>query len=133
MESWRKAWRAGIAQHLTTLGLKALATALQDDDPRLLQGATCSPPALTCTSDWPIEAADSIVFAFWQGDGVQTVGEGEECFAQICFNCDQSLGEPAACRWFLNWFDETPRDEMRTQLLPEVVRVLNERVGVAVA
>jgi hypothetical protein len=40
---------------------------------------------------------------------------------------DQRLGEPAACRWFLNWFDETPRDEMRRLLLPEVQQLLAER------
>ena len=37
------------------------------------------------------------------------------------------VGEPAACRWFLNWFDETPRDEMRRLLLAEVNRNLAER------
>jgi hypothetical protein len=133
MESWRKVWRDGISPHLSTAGLEALAAAILEDDPRLIQGATCSPPALTCTSDWPLEAADPIVFAFWQGDGVHTVGEGEECFAQVCFNCDQTIGEPAACRLFLNWYDETSREQMRNELLPEVMRVLNERAGIEVA
>ena len=32
----------------------------------------------------------------------------------------ERLGEPAACRWFLNWFDDTPRDQMRRELLAEV-------------
>jgi hypothetical protein len=27
-------------------------------------------------------------------------------------------------RWILNWFDETPRDQMRRDLLPEVEREL---------
>jgi hypothetical protein len=30
------------------------------------------------------------------------------------------VGHPAACRWFLNAWDETPRDEMIRLLLPEV-------------
>ena len=45
----------------------------------------------------------------------------------MCFAIDQRLGEPAGCRWFLNWFDETPRDEMRRLLLAEVARALTER------
>jgi hypothetical protein len=68
-------------------------------------------------------------FCAWKGDGLETVAEVEEFFARVCFEADQVLGEPAACRWFLNWFDETPRDEMRRQLLPEVNRVLAQRLG----
>jgi hypothetical protein len=51
----------------------------------------------------------------------------EEFFARMCFEIDQRLGEPAGCRWFLNWFDETPREEMRQQLLAEVKRALAQR------
>ena len=36
--------------------------------------------------------------------------------------------EPAACRWFLNWYDDTPRDEVRRELLAEVELALAERV-----
>ena len=43
---------------------------------------------------------------------------------------DQRFGEPTACRWFLNWFDETPREEMREQLLAEVQRALAQRRAV---
>ena len=66
-------------------------------------------------------------FCAWQGDGLETVAEVEEFFARVCFEADQVLGEPAACRWFLNWFDETPRDEMRRQLVAEVNRALSDR------
>jgi hypothetical protein len=55
---------------------------------------------------------------------LDTVAEVEEFFARACFETDQRLGEPAACRWFLNWYDETPREEMRRQLLAEVNRSL---------
>ena len=58
---------------------------------------------------------------------VKTVAEVEEYFARICFEADQVLGEPAACRWFLNWFDETAREEMRRLLLPEIDRSLAQR------
>ena len=60
---------------------------------------------------------------------METVAEVEEFFARACFEADQCLGEPAACRWFLNWFDDTPRDEPRRQLLPEVNRLLTQRMG----
>jgi hypothetical protein len=42
-------------------------------------------------------------YCAWQGDGLETVAEVEEFFARVCFEADQVLGEPAACRWFLNW------------------------------
>jgi hypothetical protein len=130
MESWRKVWREGFAPVLSTTGLLALRRALSGDDGRLLQGSTTSPPPLMCVQDWPVEAACALGFCGWQGEGLETVGEVEEFFARACFEADQRLGEPAACRWFLNWFDDTPRDDMRRELLLEVNRTLGERIAV---
>ncbi len=128
MESWRKVWREGLAPQLSTAGLEALRSGLQNDDPRLIQGATTSPPPLQCVQDWPVEACCVLGFCAWQGDGLQTVAAVEEDFARLCFEADQILGEPAACRWFLNWYDDTPRDEMRRELLAEVECTLAERI-----
>jgi len=127
MESWRKVWREGLEPLLTTEALQALRAALLQDDPRLIQGATTSPPPLQCVQDWPVEAACALGYCGWVGDGLETVGEVEEFFARLCFETDCRLGEPAACRWFLNWFDETPRPVMRRELLAEVQRVLMNR------
>lgn len=127
MESWRKVWREGMAPLLSTPGLEALQRALTTDDARLLQGVTTTPPPLQCVQDWPVEAACALGYCGWQGEGLETVAEVEEFFARMCFEIDQRLGEPAACRWFLNWFDETPRDEMRELLLDEVNRFLAQR------
>ena len=129
MESWRKVWREGLAPQISTAGLDALRRALLDDDPRLLQGATTSPPPLQCVEDWPVEGACGLGYCGWQGDGLETVAEVEEFFARACFEADQRLGEPAGVRWFLNWFDETPREEMRRQLLAEVNRTLAHRLA----
>lgn len=126
MKLWQQAWRS-IAPSLPTLGLEALAKALQDDDPRLLQGVTTMPPPLQCVQDWPIEAACALGFCGWQGENRETVGEVEEFFARMCYTLDQNMGEPAGCRWFLNWYDETPRDEMRAALLEEVTLELKYR------
>ena len=127
MDSWRKVWRDGLAPLISTAGLEALRAALSSDDARLLQGATTTPPPLQCVQDWPVEAACALGYCGWQGEGLESVAEVEEYFARLCFEVDQRLGEPAACRWFLNWFDETPRDEMRALLLPEVNRTLAQR------
>lgn len=127
MESWQKVWRNGLVPHLSVPGLLALRRALQDDDKRLLQGATTTPPPLQCVQDWSIEAACALTYVGWQGERLETVAEAEEYFARVCFEIDQRLGEPAACRWFLNWFDETPRDEMRQLLLSEVELALVAR------
>src|SRR5437588_2848770 len=127
MDSWRKVWREGLEPLVSTEGLEALHQALVTDDPRLLQGATTTPPPLQCVQDWPVEAACALGFCGWQGEGLESVAEVEEYFARLCFEVDQRLGEPAACRWFLNWFDETPREEMRALLLPEVNRTLARR------
>src|SRR5262245_32467755 len=129
METWRKVWREGLTPLLSTPGLEALRRALVTDDGRLSQGTTTTPPPLPCVQDWPVEGACAVTYCGWQGDGLDTVAEAEEFFARVCYDVDQRLGEPAACRWFLNWFDETPRDDMRRQLLAEVNRALAQRVG----
>lgn len=127
MESWRKVWREGLAPQLSTEGLQALDRALRENDARLLQGATTTPPPLQCVRDWPVEGACALAYCGWQGENLQTVADVEEYFARACFEVDQALGEPAACRWFLNWFDDTPRDEMRSLLLEEVEQTLAQR------
>jgi hypothetical protein len=130
MESWRQVWRDGFAPVLPEAGLEALQDALHADDSRLIQGSTTTPPPLMCVRDWPVEAACALGFCGWQGDGLEEVGEVEEFFARVCFEADQRLGEPAACRWFLNWFDDTPREVVRRELLAEVKLALSRR-GVA--
>ena len=131
MESWRKVWREGVSPLLSVPGLEALRQALTNDDARLLQGATTTPPPLQCVQDWPVEAACGLSFCGWQGEGLITVAEVEEFFARMCFTIDQCLEELAACRHFLNWFDDTPRDEMRKDLLPEVKLALAGKQPVA--
>lgn len=120
MESWRKVWRDGFVPLLSGPELEAMRDALRSDDPRLVQGQTTVPPPLIAVQDWPVEAADALGFTGWQGKGLGTVGEVEEHFARLCFEADQRLGEPAACRWFLNWYDATPRAEVFRELLAEV-------------
>lgn len=62
---------------------------------------------------------------------LKTVGEVEEYFARVCFDADQALGEPAAVRWLLNWFDEPPREAMRPAFLVEVDAKLTRRQAAA--
>jgi hypothetical protein len=130
MESWQRIFREGLAPLLSDRALAVLRDALQQDDPRLMQGATTQPPPLQCVSDWPVEGACAVGFCGWRGEGLETVAQVEEFFARMCFEIDQKLAEPAVCRHFLNWFDETPRDEMRRLLLPEVDAALACRLAV---
>jgi uncharacterized protein (TIGR02996 family) len=131
MESWRRVWREGLAPTLPLPGLVALKAPLDGDDPRLMQGETTSPPPLMSVQYWPCEAADALGFCGWQDpeSKASTVGEVEECFARYCFEADQRLKEAAACRWFLNWYDDTPRDEMRRELAAEVELAITLRSG----
>lgn len=124
LESWRLAWRNGLAPGLSHRHLLALREALLADDPALLQGATCSPPPLECVAEWPVEAACPLCWLGWKAEGRATVAEAEHFFAWLCCEADKRLGEPAAVRWFLNWVDDTPRHVMRRELLSEVERSL---------
>ena len=144
MESWREVWRKGIAPLLEEEQLRSLLKGLVEDDPRLLQGATTSPPPLSCVSDWPCEGACGLAYAGATSLGgllpieperrgplrdwtYSTVEEVETFFSRFCFEIDQRIGEPAACRFFLTFWDDTPRDEMRREMIAEIQRELTRR------
>jgi hypothetical protein len=131
MELWRKVWRDGLLPQLSHHALHALQQALIRDDDRLLQGATTSPPALDVLADCEVEAACALCYCAWQGEGRRTIGEVVREFDRICQAADTLLGEPASCRWFLDWFDLTPRTQVRRELRAEVERALAERRAAA--
>jgi len=132
MNTWQKVWREGLAPRLSTAGLHALRRALVADDDRLLQGETTAPPYLESLQDEAVAAACAVGFCAWQGgEGLFTVAQVNAQFERICWGADVALREPAACRVFLHWFDQTPRKEMRRQLLEEVNRTLDERRAAA--
>lgn len=124
---WQTVWRKGFVPGLSTPGLEALRAALQSDDARLRQHHTVLPPAIQSMRKEPVQSACAVGLCGWLGDGLGTVGEIDEFFARKCFETDVRLQEPAVCRHFLNWFDDAPRDEMRSALLAEVEAVLKER------
>jgi hypothetical protein len=132
MEAWRDCWRNGFVPALPTTGLTALRDALRIDDPRLTQGNTTLPVPAPFAHDWPVEAACALGYCGWHGERACTVGEVEAFFAKCCFEADLRLGSPAACRHFLNWFDDTPRPTMCSELLAEVELALARRTPTAV-
>lgn len=135
MERWREVWRKGFSPLMPTTGLEALAEALRSDDPKLVQGATTVPPPLQCIQDWPVEGACAVTYCGWKAKVAETggclIGDAEEFFARACFDCDAAICEPAGCRHFLVWFDETPRAQVREEFFPEVELELARRREVA--
>jgi hypothetical protein len=128
LESWRAVWRRGIAPTLPTAGLKALEVALATDDKALVQGATTTPPPLMCVADYQCEAGCAIAYCGWKGLALRTVEEVDRYYQETLHKADQALKQPAGSRWFLNWFDDRPRGEMRRDLLAEVRRELRYRL-----
>jgi hypothetical protein len=131
MEKWRRVWREGLAPHLSQAGLCALQLALLKDDPRLVQGTVTLPPPLDALRDCAVEGTCAVSYCGWRGEGLRSVGQIEAYFHRICDAADAVFHEAAACRYFLNWFDDAPRAEMRRELLAEVNLALRERAPMA--
>jgi hypothetical protein len=117
---WQRTWREGVVPLLDLYHFEALEKGLAANDSALIQGATTMPPPLQACADWPVEAACAWSYMGWKGDSLKTVEDVESFFANFCAAVDKQLGEPAVCRHFLVWFDETPRDDMIALLLSEV-------------
>lgn len=127
MESWRKVWREGISPLLSLEELQALKKGLETNDPHLIQRYTITPfPEFMYNGD--VESACALAYCGWKGKGLKSVPEVNDYFADMCVNIDARLNETAVSRWFLNWFDDTPRRKMIANLLPEVELALKERL-----
>lgn len=120
MESWRKVWREGIAPQLSTKALEELRYGLEKDSDFLLQGACSKPPMLECNYDKECEGGCAMVYGAWMAGEVKTVGQADEYFHNIVASQLMSDGCDNCVRDFLNWFDDTPRDEMRREMIREV-------------
>lgn len=127
LQAWQRVWREGFVPHLNARGLAALRAALVEDAPALIQGATTRPAARGLLPGCEVEAACAISYCAWQSGGAPTVREVQRRFSALCGDCNDRLRDPAACSWFLQWFDETPREQMRAALLVEVEAALAAR------
>lgn len=129
IEAWRQTWRDGFAPILPVEVLQAIASGLEADDPALAQDMTTAPMPHPRLMGLDVEAGCVLCYGFWKAGICRTVGECEEAFANACFEADQRQGVPAACRYFLNWYDDVSRAEMLRQLLPEVRRAIDTRLA----
>ncbi len=138
--NWLEVWRKGFAPQISTEALIGLRDAWERDDPRILQGKTTTP--LRYVQDWPVEGACSTAYCAAVSNGgfainddgsvnknAATVAECEEFFGRVCFKCDQIMGEPAACAFYLNFHDESPREEVRQSMIAELNDELQRRLA----
>jgi len=139
MENWKRVWRRGIAPLCSTATLRKLEQVLESDSPQLTQGDTVRPypviykslpinhPSQPCNS--APDAACLIAWIGWQG-GEATLTKTKDVAAWFGHATEKIValvGFDEFCV-FLNWFDETPRPDMRHLLLEEVRRSLTAGV-----
>lgn len=138
-ELWRKTWRQGFVPLLSDAQLASLRKAIVEDDPRLVQGRTFvaangyDSPFLT---EHLVGGACLVGWCGWQVDGLSKVSEVLDYFRRFCHRVINSMGRPSedGCykvNEFLRWFDETPREEMRRELLAEINLAQAERAASA--
>lgn len=128
MERWREVWREAIVPLLSTNSLVALRWGIMNNDHRLIRGTTVYPIPVSSNADETPVSACAIGYCGWQGEGLNTVAEVEEFFARMCIEIDTRMNEPAGCRWWLNWFDSTPKEEVWREMLHEIDLALEGRV-----
>jgi hypothetical protein len=94
---WQRSFREGILPQVTRKGLEGLYAALLLDNPRVITGATMSPPPLACCEGEAVEKCCPLCFLLLEGRKPYEVSVGplEERFAQACLKADELMGEPA--------------------------------------
>jgi hypothetical protein len=121
MEAWRRAWRDGFSPLLSAAAKECLLIGLDADDPCIVQGKTCEPPEHFANSRERIAMADALSFAGWQaGEHDGTVGGCQAYFDRLSVEAAERLGKVSDAVAFLNWYDSTPRAEMRRELADEL-------------
>ena len=113
--TWKQVWDE-LATKLPTVGLQSLKKALETDDPSLIQGQTYTNDDL----GW-ITGACAIGYCFWKADVCATVNR---VFSDFCRVYDASRFDVSV---FMEWFDTSPRERVRQELLPAVNEVLEKR------
>lgn len=126
--SWQKVFRDGFAPEMTMDELLAVREALVINDPLMIQDATVEPELSEFVQPC---GACFVSYGLWKANRLSTTMEVSDMFARRCQLADNRLGFHSAIRFFLNWFDETPRQEVFAKLLVEVDAVISERTSTA--
>lgn len=132
IESWRRVWRDGfvpsfvdvLGKERAALGVQLLHRALKGRDPAVRQGVTTFPGG---SAD--LEGCSPEVYVAW----VSTVSSspkwscqaGDAMFGALCVSCDGRVGMERACRFFMNWWDETPAHVAYPALAAECLATLD--------
>jgi hypothetical protein len=104
--------------------LQALQDAIERDDPALVQRATTHPSSNDCPYCEECVGGCAVSYGLWKSMGLHSIGDVERCFSKLCASVDAVLGPGSSTRW-LNHFDELPREQMRAELLPEVIAAIS--------
>ena len=126
IDSWRTVFHCGIVPHLPLAALQDLRDALASGHPAaMLQSGTTSPPPLLPLYNFPVTAASPLVYAVMRARGLKTVREADEAFTRFCRHVESTLDE-GATRRFLDFWQDTPLETAREELLDEVDLALAE-------
>ncbi len=127
METWRFIFRKGFAPLLSFSALEALKSGIQQDDPALLQGCVVFPKLIPGFWDVPAVATGLLAYIGKEGEGLFSVAEVTEFHNRLKEAAAQKLGAVNIAQGFIEWFDKTPRQLMRKELLKEVRREIKAR------
>ena len=127
MEPWRLIFRRGFAPLLSNSALNALQDGLKQDDPALVQGCVVVRRPVPGCWDLAAVVLGLLAYVGREGEGLFSVFEVSEFHERLKEAAAQKLGQMDAATLFLNWFDKTPRDLMRKNLLQETHLELRKR------
>lgn len=130
MEQWRRYFRHGIAPLVENAQLEYVLGILKSDSEKMCQGDTVILRKVIAESG----------LTYYHGDLPPVSG----CFVSLIHMSDEKLTAnevdakfgPFLCRvglnhglssHFINWFDDSPREEVRRELIAEIELVLDAR------
>lgn len=131
LAAWQIVLRHGMFPQWTDVDLANLLSAVESNDPRLIQGHQSDPLPMTANLPKPVCGACMVSYVGWMrfdDRSAATVGDLDTFTFQAFMRSEILLGELSIKvdgrlpGWmpFLEWFDDLPREEVFRQLSQEI-------------
>lgn len=126
-EATRRVFHEGFVPLLKDEELWVLKGWLTMAPERFKQGYTLYPVPTPAEEPYMMPDCGCLITNIGRINMLKYADELYEYFARMCYNIDQNMGEPSAVRYLLNWYDDSPWEDVKNGSIEELEAALQCR------